>query len=77
MKIFSKSGIEKKEKRMLNVEGKSGIGKEKEKKGKGKERKREEKKEKRKRKKEKKEMASPLLLKKLNEQECRNEAIKQ
>ena len=34
MKIFSKSGIEKKEKRMLNVEGKSGIGKEKEKKGK-------------------------------------------
>jgi len=43
MKIFSKSGIEKKEKRMLNVEGKSGIGKEKEKKGKGKERKREEK----------------------------------
>ena len=63
---------------MLNVKGKSGIGKEKEKKGK--ERKREEKKgkkEKRKRKKEKKEMASPLLLKKLNEQECRNEAIKQ
>jgi len=35
MKIFSKSGIEKKEKnRMLNVKGKSGIGKEKEKKGK-------------------------------------------